>query len=111
MQQVLGRAKIYSSLTRQSLVEMFLDEAGNCIGKEQGRVSIPTAHALMLRYFTMPCMGRDRAGRVFRQQAIDMVQRLDLQNKVRSIAGNSARGIAEKKRIPKALWGLFVVET
>ena len=62
-QQTLGRAKIYSSTIRESLVEKFLAEAGSWIEYERGRASIPTAQALMLRYFTLTCMGKDRIGR------------------------------------------------
>lgn len=110
-QQTLGRAKIYGSLTRQSLVERFLDEAERRLRDEQGRISIPTAQALMLRYFTMTCMGRDRIGRACRQQAIDVVRRLNLEAQYKSDTGASRAEMAEKRRLSKALWGLFIVET
>lgn len=109
--QTLGRAKIYSSTIRESLVEKFLAEAGSWIEYERGRASIPTAQALMLRYFTLTCMGKDRIGRVYRQQALEMVERLDLQAKYNSITGTSPYALAEKRRISKSLWGLFLVES
>lgn len=109
--QTMGRAKIYSSIARQSLVDRFLDEAGTWIESELGRTSVPTAQALMLRYFTLTCMGRDRIGRVCRQHAVDMVRRLDLETRFNSNTGNSDQSVAEKKRISKALWGLFLVES
>ena len=65
----------------------------------------------MLRYFTMTCMGRDRIGRACRQQAIDIVRRLNLEAQYKSITGALRAEVAERRRLSKALWGLFIVET
>ncbi|KAI6777639.1 uncharacterized protein J7T54_005716 [Emericellopsis cladophorae] len=120
--QMTGRDTKYSSWCtpllvnsicahRSSLAGRFLDEAESRLRDEQGKISIPTAQALMLRYFTMACMGRDRIGRACRQQAIDIVRRLNLEAQYDSIAGASRAELAEKSRLSKALWGLFIVET
>lgn len=65
----------------------------------------------MLRYFTMTCMGMDRIGRACRQQAIDILRRLNLEARYESLTETSQAEVAEKKRISRAVWGLFVVET
>lgn len=65
----------------------------------------------MLRYFTMTCMGMDRVGRACRQQAIDILRRLNLEARYNSLTATSQDEMVEKKRIARALWGLFVVES
>ncbi len=102
---------MYSFMTQQDMTDCFLNEANSCLEQEEGRASIPTAQALMLMYATMAYMGRDRAGRSYRQSAIDLVHRMKLERAYTSIQEDGPDQVTRKRGISQALWGLFILES
>ncbi|KAM4057836.1 C6 transcription factor [Hirsutella rhossiliensis] len=109
--QVVERARLFGAMTRQDMTERFLYEAKSLLYCEQGRASIPTAQALMLMFLTTTCLGRDRAGRIYRHHAIDMIQRLKIEAKYTALLEDSHDDPRERRLLAKALWGLFVFES
>ncbi len=98
-------------MTQRDVTDSFLKEAKDCLEQEEGRVSIPTAQALMLMYATMTYIGRDRTGRSYRQSAIDLVHRMKLEGTYNSIECEGPEQVTRKKVLSQALWGLFILET
>ncbi|KAF4511812.1 hypothetical protein G6O67_001020 [Ophiocordyceps sinensis] len=108
---VVERARLYGAMTQQDLTERFLDEAKSLLDREQGRASIPTAQALMIMFLTIMCLGKDRAGRIYRHYALEMILRLKIEAKYTALLEEGRDDPRERGLLAKALWGLFVFES
>lgn len=111
VQIVVERARLYGAMTQQDLTERFLDEAKSLLDREQGRASIPTAQALMIMFLTIMCLGKDRAGRIYRHYALEMILRLKIEAKYTALLEEGRDDPRERGLLAKALWGLFVFES
>jgi hypothetical protein len=97
-------------LTRQNMVERFLEEARKLLDLEYGRASLPTAQALYLMYLTHAWLGRDRAGTIFRYMCFEMLARLNLEKRFHELNDENSHDVREKLVISKIVWGIFLVE-
>ena len=106
----MPRAEELGLMTSQNLPDRFFDEAKLLLDREQGRASIPTIQALLLMYLTLSCQGKDRAGRMYRQIAVDMTRRLRLEARYRFLSTEMDANGRDAELVAKALWGLFLFE-
>ncbi|KJZ69553.1 hypothetical protein HIM_11046 [Hirsutella minnesotensis 3608] len=109
--QILERARLYGKMKRQNLAEQFLGECKMHLEQELGRPSIPAVQALMLMYMTTTCLGRDRAGRIYRTHALEMIPRLRIEARYRSLQEHGLDNDKERKLLSGALWGMFIFES
>ncbi|KJZ70966.1 hypothetical protein HIM_09621 [Hirsutella minnesotensis 3608] len=109
--QILERARSFCAVKQQNVTQRFLDEAKSLLDLEQGRASIPTVQALMLMYMTTTCLGSDRAGRIYRNHALEMVTRLKIEARYTSLLEDGHDDPKERELLSKALWGLFIFES
>lgn len=96
----------------QGLRTRFFAEAKVRLELERGRASITTLQALVLLYLREALSGRDRIGRTYYLQAMDMWRRLGFdQYKARPYdceESGVARGDWRARTV--AAWGIFCVE-
>lgn len=107
----MERTSNSDTATQQSLADRFFGVAKMLLEREQGRASVPTAQALMLMLHVTACQGRDRAGLIYRQYALDMVVRLKLEDKYSSLLQDERDRSEERRLLSHTIWGLFVFET
>lgn len=91
--------------SKRDLGEAFFLESKRLLELEAGKSSLPTAQALLVMFSYSCCMGRDRAGNVFRAAGYEMIRRM--MPKIKQILGNAAHPVDSRRAISKAVWGMF----
>ncbi|KJZ68072.1 hypothetical protein HIM_12535 [Hirsutella minnesotensis 3608] len=109
--QILERARLFGALKKQDVTLLFLDEAKKHLDVEQGRATIPTVQGLMLMYMTTTCLGKDRAGRIYRNHALELIPRLRIEAQYHSLLEDGHEDPKERNLLSKAIWGLFIFES
>jgi hypothetical protein len=92
------------------LGEAFLDEAKRLLNLEGGRVSLPTVQGLVIVFMCCASQGRDRAGRIFRYMAYDMLKRLHLIRAQKDHDPMDEEGHKWSQAASRASWGLYCFE-
>lgn len=92
--------------------ETFFDEAKKLFNLEAGKVCLTTVQALIVMYMCCTGMGRDRAGKMFRTLAYDMLKEVQLQH-----AHQVAAQVIENQEyhrasqiISRLSWGVYCFE-
>jgi hypothetical protein len=106
-----AKIRVFGLLTGQTMVETFFNEARALLDSEGARPSLPTAQSLYILYRVCVCLAKDRAGLMYRSMAIEILKRLNLEDRFDSLTDTSSMAEAQERRaISKAVWGHFCFE-
>jgi hypothetical protein len=89
----------------------FLDEAKRLFHLESGKVSLPTAQGLAIVFMCCAGMGQDRAGRLFRHMAYDMLKRLQLIRAQKELNPLDEDSIKWSRAASRASWGFYCFDS
>ncbi|KAF1808291.1 hypothetical protein P152DRAFT_225896 [Eremomyces bilateralis CBS 781.70] len=103
-------SKLAECITGKDTREAFFDEAKKLLDMEDGSECLSTVLGLAVLLVYAMYTGRDRLGSVYRYMAFDMLKRLKLEERFRSLGDTEAEMVG-RRIISKALWGLHLLDT
>ena len=94
-----------NTVTGQSIQKLFFNEARQHYHLENNRASLATAQGLLVLFMASAFLSRDGAAPVYRTLGYEMMDRLQIEEKVLSTTDEQ-----EAKAYSTAIWGVYCCE-